>query len=384
MGAAREELSNMLKTYLQYGVPSDIAENLIQKGIPVTTVRTTSISNLVTKYHIDANTAKLVKQLVSRQPIDEDIVDILLGNSNYTCCCCKGVKGKSYIVHHIEEYSKTQDNSYSNLAVLCPTCHDIAHRSPGLTNRLTPEQINKNKWDWERDIEKLNAEAAAKSGEIHEVDYLNIPRITELAYGLHKYLPATSFSEILLREKIINTDGEILPEVVANRGISGLGFSSWKVKHHFLEIFQSLISRIKFENLDDLLNKKSLLRTDFIGTFCFYIGALYGKGATLPVTANSSVIKLHFRRKGFYCEWLLDPLLVTSTTAFHRFSERSIFLAYGRIKSVGAKVINDKKHTAIDIRPYVIGVPTKNITRTPVIAYIRNPKYRVDPEEEVD
>jgi 5-methylcytosine-specific restriction endonuclease McrA len=377
-----KKLPNTLKTYLQYGVPSDIAEGLIQKGIPVTTLRTTSISNLVNKYHMDMDTAKIAKRFVLRQPIDEDIVQMLLENSNYTCCCCKGTKSTSYIIHHIEEHAKTQDNSYANLAVLCPTCHDIAHHSPGLTNKLTPEQIQKSKWQWHRQVEKANAEAAATNGEIHETDYLNVPRIQELAYSLYKHLPATLYSEMLLREKIINTSGELLPEAIANKGISELGFSSWKVRHHFLEIFQSVMPRIKFENLDDLLNKRSLLRSDFIGTFCFYIGALYGKGAALPEFPNGSVIKLHFHRKGFYCEWRLDPLLVTSTTAFSRFTERSIFLAYGRIKSVGPKVINGKEHIAIDIRPYVIGVPTKQISRTPVIAYIRNPKYQVEPEEE--
>jgi len=162
-------------TYLQYGVPNDIAENLAQKGLPVTTFKATSNENLVDKYGLTLDVIEVVKERIQRQSIDSETIETLLENSNYTCCVCKGAKGKSYIIHHIEEYSKTQDNSESNLAVLCPTCHDLAHRNSGLTNRLTPKEILRLKAKWEQQVKKHLVEAAASCGEIQDTDYTAIP-----------------------------------------------------------------------------------------------------------------------------------------------------------------------------------------------------------------
>ena len=200
----------MINTYIQYGVPSDIAQDLIQKGVPVTTFRATSAANLESKFEIDPRVIKIVKPLITRQPIDEDVVNRLLEESNFTCCCCKGIKSNSYVIHHIEEYSKSQDNSYSNLVVLCPACHDLAHRGSGLTNLLTTEQILINKENWKKQVEKHNAEAAARSGKISDADYLNIPRIAELAYSLQDKLPQTSISDVLLIKDILSSYGHYL------------------------------------------------------------------------------------------------------------------------------------------------------------------------------
>jgi 5-methylcytosine-specific restriction endonuclease McrA len=360
----------MIKTYLQYGVPSDIAKYLGEKELPVTTFRATSVTNLESKYEIDPRIIQIVKPLITRQPIDEDVINKLLEESNFTCCCCKGVKSNSYVIHHIEEYSKSQDNSYSNLVVLCPACHDLAHRGPGLTNVLTTEQILRNKEKWEKQVEKINAEAAARSGKIDDADYLNISRIAELAYSLLDQLPQTAMSDVLLIKDILSSYGQHVDEKGLGVGV-GDGGRSMRVQHHFLRVFQSLLPRLNFLNLDDLLKKGSLSRPDFIGTFCFYIGGLIGKGVTWPYTPGSPTSQLYLRRKGFYCEWLLDPKYITSYTSSDRLSGRTVFLVYGRIKSVGKKIINDKKHIAIDIRPYAIGTPVARINRTPNIAYIR-------------
>ena len=70
------------------------------------------------------------KTCVARQQIEAVTLDMLLTRSNHTCCVCKGVKSSAIVVHHIEKYELSQDNSYSNLAVLCPDDDDRAHH-PG-------------------------------------------------------------------------------------------------------------------------------------------------------------------------------------------------------------------------------------------------------------
>ncbi len=71
--------------------------------------------------------------MVVRATIDKTTLNTLLLNKNFTCCFCLGDKGLTFIVHHIEEYQNIQDNSYENLAVLCPTCHDLANSARLLT-----------------------------------------------------------------------------------------------------------------------------------------------------------------------------------------------------------------------------------------------------------
>lgn len=149
-------------TYINYGVPSDWAKEYESIGISTNTFRNTSMKNLRIKYNVPDYQIEFVKNCLKRKPIDDEILQELLKKSNFTCCICKGEKSKAFIVHHIVEYSLSQDNSYSNLAVLCPNDHDLAHRDGiSLTNKLSAKQIIKAKKDWEKQVEINNEESAS-------------------------------------------------------------------------------------------------------------------------------------------------------------------------------------------------------------------------------
>jgi 5-methylcytosine-specific restriction endonuclease McrA len=156
--------TNLVK-FLQYGVSQELGQRAVTAGLTITKVRTASQKDIKDK-GFTGEEAKALKAAVVRQPIDEAVLLSLLENSNYLCNCCKGDKGQSFIVHHIEEYSTSQDNSYDNLIVLCPTCHDQAHRSPTqLTLSITPEMLRYNKANWEPEVERRNAERAIRKRE---------------------------------------------------------------------------------------------------------------------------------------------------------------------------------------------------------------------------
>jgi hypothetical protein len=140
-----KKLNNLLK----YGVRQDLANELLSKNLNIKTLKATSIKNLVDKYLLDEVVAKEVKKLVERKPIAESVLNELLVNNNFTCCCCLGNKGKTILVHHIEEFEKSQDNSYVNLAVLCPICHDLVHSTRALTLTISKEQLVISKQTWE-------------------------------------------------------------------------------------------------------------------------------------------------------------------------------------------------------------------------------------------
>lgn len=152
---------SLQKTYIQYGVPNNWANDYELIGISAATFKRTSKKNLIEKYKIPKSQIDFVKKCLVRQPIDESIVYKLLENSRFVCCLCKGQKSDAYIIHHIIEYSLTKDNKYTNLAVLCPNDHDLAHRNGiALTNKITEKQIREAKKNWEKQVKKENTEAA--------------------------------------------------------------------------------------------------------------------------------------------------------------------------------------------------------------------------------
>ncbi len=154
---------SIANTYIQYGVPSNWATDYEQKGISANTFKNTPKKDLISKYNISAVQIKMVKECLVRQPIDESVVQKLLERNRYVCCLCKGQKGSAFIIHHIIEYSKTKDNKYSNLAVLCLNDHELAHRSltgVSLAIKITAKYIRESKKNWEEEVIKENKKKA--------------------------------------------------------------------------------------------------------------------------------------------------------------------------------------------------------------------------------
>jgi hypothetical protein len=206
------------KTYIQYGVPSNWAHNYELQGIAVDTFRITSKRNLKTIYKISVDQVDFVKDCLKRKPIPEKVLDKLLDHSNHVCCICKGTKGTSYIIHHIEEYSKTQDNSYSNLAVLCPNDHDDAHKQgKSLTMKLTPDLIRKAKKKWEKESRTIKIRSAlAKHSSGRNKDWKKVNPFKELQsylesdkeYFFGRQEEKKELTENLLNFKIVGLFGE--------------------------------------------------------------------------------------------------------------------------------------------------------------------------------
>jgi hypothetical protein len=117
---------------LQYGVSSTLAQKVEEKGLSSSKIQALSRKDLIGTFGLTKDEVDELKTCVTRKPIDPDTVRVLLARSNHTCCVCKGAKGGAIILHHIEPYEVSQDNDYSNLAVLCPNDHDRAHRSGAL------------------------------------------------------------------------------------------------------------------------------------------------------------------------------------------------------------------------------------------------------------
>ena len=125
----------------QYGVSSTLAEKAEGKGLTSSKIRALSKKDLTSRFGLAMEEVHELKTCVARRPIEADTLHTLLERSNHTCCVCKGVKGGAIVVHHIQQYELSQDNSYYNLAVLCPNDHDRAHQRGALSMGLSADRL---------------------------------------------------------------------------------------------------------------------------------------------------------------------------------------------------------------------------------------------------
>lgn len=143
-------MKDAVDTLVAYGIPSSLADTVVANDLNISRIRTSSIAVLVSKFQLTEETAKYLKQAVQRTPIERDVIDSLLLNNNFLCCACTGQKSHAFVIHHIDPYHTSQNNAYENLAVLCPSCHDLAHGGRSLALNLTQTQIRMAKESWEK------------------------------------------------------------------------------------------------------------------------------------------------------------------------------------------------------------------------------------------
>jgi hypothetical protein len=305
---------------------------------------------------------------------------------------CNGTKSDSYIIHHIEQYAISQNNSYHNLAVLCPNDHDLAHKEGfGLTLKITPDQIKKSKIKWEKVVQDQKVYKASINGNIDEVEFLNVPRILELSKEIFRLIPETEYTKRLILEDLIKPDGYINTSYIKNIAdnpatplIFFALYGSAMMRFHYFEIFKKVVKALNFKDLDSLLNIHSI-KEGIAGEYCFYVGGLYSSKLPSPITDDSEMMRFYFKRKSYVAEWFVDPQYFASSSAKYRTSHRNILLIYGKIKSVNIEMVNDKRKIVINMQTYCFGLPSEAKNRRPDIAFQRElEQYFNDENEDVE
>ena len=365
-------------TLINYGINSELASTLIAKGLTVTDIKTLSIPKITSLYGLEATEVEYIKKLLKRQPIPENTVMSLLEKNLYTCCVCHGLKSDAFVIHHINPYSISRDNSYENLAVLCPSDHDLAHREGiGITTKLTQKQILQAKAKWETTVEKQNAINACMSGKYSHIEYCNIERIIELCVQTFGDIPKVELTDQLIHSGILLPSGLVndkeLNKIYPSRIVSPLNFfaggGAVVLRQYFFQLFQKIIKEKGILDLDTFLNKTAVMNGGLEGKMCIYIGGIYGKAPKLPVTKDTPPIIMYIRRKPFYVTWTIDPRLMTSNTTTIRIGGHNIHFICGTIRSVGPAEIKGNKFIHFDIRPYIMGFPSIQFNRRPYISY---------------
>lgn len=374
-----------LSTLLQYGVASDLAEKANLAGLTVTKARSLSQKDMVSKFGLSDAEAHTLSHCVRRKPIDEQIVQLLLENSNFSCNVCKGQKGPSYIIHHIIEYEKTQDNTYTNLIVLCPVDHDLAHRG-GLTLSITESQLRTTKEKWEKQVEVENAQKAARLIQVNDdaIDYVNVKRIEELCIRLFKEIPQTTCTANLRRAGILGADGSFDQKYVQTNLSGGrylFDYITHQETEHYKQLMQEIAAVTTFIDLDEAANAGYAELKASEGYYAFFIGGVCAKGPDLPINASTPTILLHYSRKHIRIEWILDPIFMMSMSAITRIGGKNRYIIYCLVRTVD---LQSDKTILVRASPLLIAQPNKWVNKTPAIAYERRYAEYIDDDSSGD
>jgi hypothetical protein len=294
---------------------------------------------------------------------------MLLQRSNFLCNVCKGSKGYSFLIHHIKEYEKTQDNAYHNLIVLCPNDHDMVHR--GLAMHLTPDDLMKCKDAWEKQVEIENAQRAAQSIDVNDkaIDYVNANRIEELCLSIFGEIPATSHTHRLKGLRILDASGSFDQKYVKSHLSGGRYLFDYINKGealHYKELMEEIAQKVDFLDLSSTSSFAKLRGME--GKYAYFIGGVIGKHPELPITESTLPVVLRYRRRKVCLEWQLDPQFLLSMSAIGRIGIKQRYIIYCLVRSVSRSAdgfIN------VSASPLFISWPNHYVQRCPVIAYVK-------------
>jgi len=114
-----------VRTYralLGVGFDTDLIARVEAHGHTVSALR--SVSKKVLQANYSQSDVALIQERIHRAAIPDGIVDAVLDASDRVCCFCRdGISSRPFQIHHAVEYSKTQDNSFENLVLMCPNHH---------------------------------------------------------------------------------------------------------------------------------------------------------------------------------------------------------------------------------------------------------------------
>lgn len=139
------------------GLDSELAQKAVTVGFTLTKLRRASKSEL--DQHFDDKELVTIWEAVKRKPIPRDIVQRLIEECDWKCCICWDYSvDLPIIIHHIEEHSRIQDDSYDNLVVLCLNHHGLAHSNWEISRHpLPPELIRNKKREWIAELTEFKA-----------------------------------------------------------------------------------------------------------------------------------------------------------------------------------------------------------------------------------
>jgi hypothetical protein len=130
------------------GLDSKLAEKIVSKGYTLSKLKSASKTDLSKNF--ESWEISPIIEATKRKPISSDTINRLVKESDWKCCICWDIsKETPLVIHHIIEHSKTQDDSYKNLVLLCLDHHALAHSTWQISRHpLPPELLKHRKEEW--------------------------------------------------------------------------------------------------------------------------------------------------------------------------------------------------------------------------------------------
>lgn len=150
MSAKKEQL---LTNLLGAGLDSGLAQKAFSLGFNLSKLKGSNESELQ-RYFDETEIQKI--QSLKRKPISPDVIKRLIDECDWKCCvCAKFDEFPPIIIHHIEEHSTTQDDSYENLVILCLNHHGVVHTTHHISRHpMPPELLRGRKQSWIEQVAK--------------------------------------------------------------------------------------------------------------------------------------------------------------------------------------------------------------------------------------
>lgn len=141
-------IEDRIDDFIAVGLDSELAQRVAREGYTLEKIISSSENDL--KKDFENYEVEEIRKAAKRKPIPKDIVSRLIKESDWKCCICWNIdKEYPIIIHHIEDYSKTKDNGYENLVILCLNHHALAHSNWQISQHPLPkEQIRERKQKW--------------------------------------------------------------------------------------------------------------------------------------------------------------------------------------------------------------------------------------------
>ena len=156
------DLEQKLINLLSVGIDEKLANKVIINGYSKSSFKNAPKKKLI-EYFTEEEIKK-VKEKIRRKPIPEKTFIRLVSECDWKCCICQDFSNyQSFIIHHIVKYSKTQDNSYDNLILLCLNHHGVAHTKNEIAqDPLAPTTLIIKKKEWNGLVKKYKNKIETK------------------------------------------------------------------------------------------------------------------------------------------------------------------------------------------------------------------------------
>lgn len=204
-----KKINNLIRS----GVTCELAERVIEKGLSLSRVKQTSKTELL-KHFTEEEVVVLLD--LKRKPIPQETIDRLFDESAARCCLCwRWEEPPPLIIHHIVEHTKTQDDNYENLVLLCLNHHAEVHTVSKLSrHNKPPNYIVTQKTKWIRAVTEYQAGRRPAPG-------------SEKTKRIHQPTAPPSYIQFVGREKNLRQITQYLlhgqESVLAITGMGGVG-----------------------------------------------------------------------------------------------------------------------------------------------------------------